>query len=72
MSHPCCFGCTIRNRHAHTCPDTDTCHGCLPRPSLVGAYCTHHHERVLDALIDIPDLAVRVASARHGRSDSGR
>lgn len=67
MSDPCCFGCTIRNRHTSTCPDTDTCHGCLPRPSLVGVYCTHHHERVLDALIDIPDLAVRVASAPDGK-----
>ena len=71
----CVFGCTIRNRHQTDCPcgtDHDDqhpghCKGCLPRQAIDGMHwCQRHWDRTLDALIDIPQHTLTIASATDG------
>lgn len=41
--------CTVTGEHDWTCPDPDTCSGCLPRPASRGFLCAPHYDRVLTA-----------------------
>lgn len=64
--------CTIRTRHLTTCPDTEKCGGCLPRPALDG-------RKLCDVCARILGEDVLVAAIRHrqlglvltGTSDPG-
>jgi hypothetical protein len=42
----CIRGCTTRNRHTTTCPNPNTCQGCLPRPAKHGHLCYPCHARM--------------------------
>jgi hypothetical protein len=50
--------CTIRNRHLDSCPDTEKCGGCLPRPALDGRILCEVCTRILGE-------DVLVAAIRH-------
>lgn len=52
----CARGCTVRDRHLSSCPDSETCPGCQPREASVGLLCEPCVGRVTRALLDAPHL----------------
>lgn len=62
----CLSGCTLRDKHGPDCEGGD-CGGCLPRGTDVGVWCYRCFLRVGEALSELPELVVMVASRRDGK-----
>lgn len=58
--------CRVKGEHLDSCPNTDTCTGCLPRPATNGMLCASCWLRLIDTLDNIVDQMTHMRSLETG------